>query len=90
MTIYDAAYRVSGTYMNKQEYWGIDKKNKDIEIGTDWAKALPDIRALGWLTFLTNHPRHLRRAPDEVRALLLDKSFHNIDKQLTRNFQTSE
>ena len=90
MTIYDAAYRVSGTYMNKQEYWGIDKKNKDIEIGTDWADALPDTRALGWLTFLTNHPRHLMRAPEEVRALLLDKSFHNIDKQLTRNFQTSE
>ena len=89
MMIYDAAYRVSGTYMNKQEYWGIDKQNKDIEIGTDWANTSADTRARGWLTFLANHPRHVKRAPEEVRALLLDGRFHHIDKQLTRNFQTS-
>ena len=97
MTIFDAAHRVCGTWLNAPECWGLDSqdvtKKAVRQIAKSWASTQsnpcsPESDKLtGWLVYLVTNCA--AQVPGDVRTLFEREELKDIDRRLTRNFQTS-
>ena len=100
MTILDAAHRVCGTWLNAPECWGLDSRDSTKQaarqIGSEWASiqnnpcSSKGDKRTGWLVFLVTHSSCDTYIPAEVKMLFTQEGLKDIDRRLTRNFQTSK